>query len=125
MTRITEYRTPGTRLWWSNVREWCDSGYALNRRRLSHKRNRDLETHGMCMPLDLIYRETDLEAVDLAIWFYRHGPIGIRRPQRGHRGDHPSTPIFQGLMNRRVTLLSEQDDVPEGDKWRAAYANAD
>lgn len=54
MRTITEYRTPGTRLWWSNVREWCDCGYVLNRRRLSHKRNRDLETHGMCMPLDLI-----------------------------------------------------------------------
>ena len=89
------------------------------------KCNRDLDTHGVCLPLDLIYRETDIEAVDIAIWFYRHGPIGIRRPQRRHRGDDPSTPIFRALMNRRVTLLSEQDDVPEGDNWRAAHANAD
>ena len=122
MTQIIEYRTPGTRLWWSNVREWCDCGYVLNRRRLSHKRNRDLETHGTCMPLDLIYRETDLEAVDLAIWFYRHGPIGVRRPQRGHRGDHPSTPIFQALMNRRAILVRDQDGISERDNWQAAHA---
>ncbi|WP_339106922.1 hypothetical protein [Roseovarius rhodophyticola] len=75
------------------------------------------------MPLDLIYRETELEAVDLALWFYRHGPIGIRRPQRGHRGDHPSTPIFQALMNRRAALARSQDDIPEGDNWRAAHDN--
>lgn len=92
MTTITEYRTPGTRLWWSNVRQWCDCGDVQNWRRLSRKRNRDLETRGMCMPLDLIYRETDLEAVDLAIWFYRHGPIGIRRPQRGRR-----SPVYAHL----------------------------
>ena len=122
MTTITEYRTPGTRLWWSNVREWCDCGHVLNRRRLSHKRNRDLETRSMRMPLDLIYRETDLEAVDLAIWFYRHGPIGIRLPQRGHRGDHPSTPIFPALMNRRAVLVRDQDSIPEGGNWRAAHA---
>lgn len=72
MTTIIENRTPGTRLWWSNVREWCDCGYALNRRRLSRKRNRDLETRGMCMPLDLIYRETDLEAVDLVLPAWPH-----------------------------------------------------
>ena len=86
------------------------------------KCNRDLDTHGMCMPLDLIYRETDLEAVDIAIWFYRYGPIGIRRPQRGHRGDHPSTSIFQALMNRRAVLVRDQDSIQEGDNWRAAHA---
>lgn len=68
-------------------------------------RNRVLETHGMCMPLDPIYRETDLEAVDLSIWFYRHGLIGIRRPRRGHRGDHPSAPIFAALLSRRAVLV--------------------
>ncbi len=125
MTQITQYRTPGTRLWWSNVREWCECGYVLNRRRLSHKRNRDLETHAMCMPLDMIYRETNLEAVNLAIWFYRHGPIGVRRPQRGARGDHPSTPIFVALMNRRANLVRDQDDIPEGGNWRAAHAPPD
>jgi len=125
VTQITEYRTPGTRLWWSNVREWCQCGYTLNRRRLSHKRNHDLETHAMCMPLDLIYRETDLAAVDLVIWFYRQGPIGIRRPQRGHRGDHPFTPIFVAFMNRRAVLMRAHDSISEGDNWRAAHGPAD
>ncbi len=79
----------------------------------------------MCMPLDLIYTETDLEAVNLAIWFYRHGPIGIRRPQRGARGNHPSTAIFVALMNRRVVLLRAQDNIPKGGNWRAAHAPSD
>lgn len=125
MTVRVEYRTPGTKLWWGNVAEWCSCGYVLNRRRLSRKRNRDLETHAMCMPLDLIYRETDLEAIDLAIWFYRHGPIGIRRPQRGARGDHPSTAIFVALMNRRAVLRRARDTVPEGGNWRAVHVPPD
>jgi len=85
MTTRYEYRTPSTRLWWSNVHEWCDFGYMLNRRRFSRKRNRDLETHAMCMPTEMIYREVDLAAIDLALRFYRHGPISISRPQRGAR----------------------------------------
>lgn len=123
MTQRLQYRTPGTRLWWSNVREWCDCGYVLNRRRLSRKRNRDLETHAMCLPLKLIYGEPDLEAIDLAIWFYRQGPIGIRRPQRGARAYHPSTPIFVALNNRRAVLVRDLDAVPEGDNWRAVHTS--
>ena len=124
MTRY-QYRTPGTRLWWGDVGEWCALAFVLDRRRLSRKRNRDLETHAMCMPLEMIYAETELEALDLAIWFYRHGPIGIRRPQRGARKDHPSTPILMALNNRRASLLRKRDHIPEGGNWIAAHPPPD
>lgn len=120
MTRYS-YRTPGTRLWWSNVAEWCDCAILLNRRRLSGKRHRDLETHGMCMPLAMIKIEDDSEAIDRALWLLTKGPTGLQRPQRGKRGDHPTTAIIVALKNRQAILIREIDDIPQGENWRAVH----
>lgn len=118
MIRIN-YRTPGTRLWWSNVQEWCTCAWTLERRRLSAKRNRDIETHAICVPLEMIKIESDLDAIEQAVELYKHGPKGIRRPQRGHRGEHGSTPIIVALQNRAAVLRREADALPKGENWSA------
>ena len=79
MTVRVEYRTPGTKLWWGNVAEWCSCGYVLNRRRLSRKRNRDLETHAerifqaavvtRTMPIGNLTGMQDGERDQLAAWY--------------------------------------------------------
>lgn len=120
MTRLL-YQAPGTRLWRSNVEEWCDRACQLNRRRLSRKRHRDLETHGMCMPLRMIEIEDDIEAIDRAPWLFTEGPTGLQRPQRGTRGDHPTTPIIMALKYRKALLKREADEIPQGANGRADH----
>ncbi len=120
MTRFI-YRTPGTALWWGDVAEWCRCAWQLDRRRLSRKRHRDLETHGMCLPLAMIEIENNLEAVEDALWLYKRGPTGLQRPQRGKRGEHPTTPIIMALQNRAAILRRAVDDIPQGANWRAVH----
>ena len=118
MTR-TIYRTPGTLVTWGNVREWCMAAFKLDRRRSSEKRNRDLKTHAGIMPLSMIYAETDLEAIECAIYLLKQGPSYLCRPERGYRADHPSTPIIVALSNRAAVLRREADVMPTGDNWNA------
>jgi len=114
------YRTPGTTVTWSSVTEWCLAAMKLDRRRLSQKRNRDLTTHSGCMPLSMIYAETDLEAIETAVFLLKSGPKYLCRPTRGNRAEHPSTPIIVALNNRAAVLRREADVIPEGDNWKAA-----
>lgn len=118
MTRYI-YTTPGTRVRWSNVVEWCAAAWKLNSRRWSRKMRRDLETHAMCMPLDMIKIEDDLEAIESAVWLLKYGPTGLQRPQRGHHGDHPTTAVIVALNNRAAVLRREADVIPQGDNWKA------
>lgn len=118
MKRII-YRTPGTRVEWSNVREWCFAAFNLDRRRSSEKRNRDLTTHSGCMPLSMIYAETDLEAIETAVYLLKYGPSYLCRPTRGNRAAHPSTPIIVALSNRAAVLRRQADDIPTGGNWKA------
>lgn len=113
------YRTPGTRVQWSNVAEWCAAAWTLDRRRWSRKARRDLETHAMCMPLAMIKIEVDLEAIEEAVKLLKYGPTGLQRPQRGHRGDHPTTAIIVALNNRAAVLRRQTDDIPTGGNWNA------
>lgn len=117
------YRTPRTRLTWSTVSEWCDCARQLDRRRLSSKRSRDLETHACILPRSVIAAETSLEAIEDAIWLLRHGPIGMRRPQRGYRADHGTTPVLMDLQNRRAVLKRTLDVIATGDNWRAVHGS--
>lgn len=117
------YRTPGTRLWWSNVAEWCACAHQFHRRRLSRKRHRDLETHGMCMPLATVAIEDDTEAIAAAIWLPNRGPTGLPRPKRGKRGDHPTTPLIMALMNRAAVLRRAAEKLPRGDNWTAVFGS--
>ncbi len=119
MTRIS-YRTPGTRVWWSSVEEWCTAGIKLSQRRLSHKRNRDLATHSGCMPLTMIYAETDLKVIERALHLLKFGAPPLCRPERGYRADHPSTPVIVALKNRIAVLKKEEDVIPAGDNWHKA-----
>ncbi|OBY26782.1 hypothetical protein A9D60_17480 [Leisingera sp. JC1] len=75
----------------------------------------------MCMPLEMIKIEQDLEAIEIALWLYRKGPTGLQRPQRGKRGDHPSTPIIMALQNRAMMLRRSADEIPQGANWRAVH----
>lgn len=118
------YRTPGTRLWWSNVAEWCDCAHQLNRRNLSAKRRVDLETHGGCVPLEMIAIEEDLSAIEAAVFLLKYGPIGLRRPQRGERINHATTPVLMALNNRAAILRRKSDHMPPGANWLAVHGTA-
>ncbi len=107
------YTTPGTRVRWSNVAEWCAAAWTLDRRRWSRKARRDLETHAVCMPLAMIKIENDLEAIEEAVKLLKYGPTGLQRPQRGHRGDHPTTAIIVALNNRAAVLKRAADNIPQ------------
>jgi len=113
------YQTPGTRVRWGNVREWCLAAFQLDRRRSSEKRNRDLTTHSGCMPLSMIYAETDIEAIETALYLLKYGPSYLCRPTRGNRAAHPSTPVIVALNNRATVLKREADVIPHGDNWIA------
>lgn len=67
MTDSSRYRTPGTRLWWSDVGEWIAAARKIDRRRLSQQRYRALQNHGGSMPRALIDLETDIDAIDDAL----------------------------------------------------------
>ncbi|MEO1139387.1 MAG: hypothetical protein AAFW87_08015 [Pseudomonadota bacterium] len=123
MTGGSRYRTPGTRLWWSDVGEWIAAARKIDRRRLSQQRYRALQNHGGSMPRALIDLETDIDAIDDALDFLKYGPPGLARPQRGHRAKAAQTRIIMDLMNRRAALVCQIDDMPEGDNWIAARAS--
>ncbi|QDI74478.1 hypothetical protein [Leisingera sp.] len=69
----------------------------------------------------MIEIENNLEAVEDALWLYKRGPTGLQRPQRGKRGEHPTTPIIMALQNRAAILRRAVDDIPQGANWRAVH----
>lgn len=117
------YRTPGTTVTWSSVTDWCLAAMKLDRRRSSRKRNRDLTTHAGIMPLSMIYAETDLEAIECALYLLKRGPSYLCRPERGYRENHPSTPIIVALNNRAAVLRRMADQIPAGDNWKAVNSS--
>lgn len=62
----------------------------------------------------MIRIEDYLEAIDEAVRLLKHGPTGLQQPQRGHRGDHPSTAIIVALSNRAAVLRRKADVKPHG-----------
>lgn len=75
----------------------------------------------MCLPLAMIEIENNLEAVENALWLFKRGPTGLQRPQRGKRGNHPSTPIIMALQNRAAILRRAADVIAQGENWRAVH----
>ena len=99
-----EYRTPGTRLWWSSVAAWVEAAHRIDRRRSSSARNAALQAHAAVLPLDLIGKDTDPSALREAVRLLKYGPPSLRRPQRGDRANAPHTPRIMALNNRIAQL---------------------
>lgn len=52
----------------------------------------------------MIEIDDDLEAIERALWLYRKGQAGLKRPHCGKRGDHSSTAIIVAMNNRAAAL---------------------
>ena len=121
---VYRYTTPGTRLTWSNVSEWIEAAHRINRRNASRHRNRALANHGAAMPRELIDRERDIDAIEAALSLLKYGHPSLSRPQRGSRGNHPTTPIIVDLMNR-LAVLKRDAEMPAGNNWVAMHGGSD
>ena len=119
-----QYTTPGTRLTWSDVSEWVDAAYRIGRRQLSAARNRAYAAHAAALSRDLIDRETHVPSLETALHLLKYGHPSLARPQRGHRADHPTTPVIMDLMNR-LAVLKRQDEMGAGDNWTAMFGGSD
>ncbi|MFC4670708.1 hypothetical protein ACFO5X_19315 [Seohaeicola nanhaiensis] len=118
------YTTPGTRLTWSDVSEWVDVAHRIGRRQLSAARNRTYAAHAAALSRDLIDREAHVPSLEAALHLLKYGHPGLARPQRGHRADHPTTPVIMDLMNR-LAALKRRDQLPAGDNWTAMFGGSD
>lgn len=119
-----QYTTPGTRLAWSDVREWVDAAHRIDRRRPGAARNRAYAAHAAALPRDLIDREMHVPSLEAALHLLKYGHPGLARPQRGHRADHPTPPVIMDLMNR-LAALKRRDQLPAGDNWTAMFGGSD
>lgn len=123
---MTHYQntTPGTRLTWSDIRDWVDAVHRIDKGQLSGALNRDHVANAAALPRDLIDRETHVPSLEAALHLLKHGHPGLARPQRGHRADHPTTPVIMGLMNRPA-ILKRQEEMDAGDNWTAMFGGSD
>ena len=118
------YTTPGTRLTSSDVSEWVDAAHRIGGRRPGAARNRAYAAHAAALPRDLIDREMHVPSLETALRLLKYGHPSLARPQRGHRADHPSTPVIMDLMNR-LAVLKRRDQMPAGDNWTAMFGGSD
>ena len=118
-----EYRTPETTLWWATVAQWTEAGWRISRRCLSSARIRAMEAHRGCLRRDVIEAETEIEAIDAALYLLIHGPR-VSRPRRGHRAGDPSMPVIVHLSNRRQAFRRGRDEMPAGGNWKAVHGPA-
>ena len=123
---MTQYRytTPGTRLVWSDVSQWVDAVHWIGSRQLSAARNRAYAAHAAALPRELIDRETHVPSLEAALHLLKYGHPSLARPQRGHRADHPTTPVIMDLMNR-LAVLKRRDEMGAGDNWTAMIGGSD
>ena len=121
---MTIYTTPGTRLTWSNVGEWVSAAHRIGKRRPSSARNRAFAAHAAAMPRELISREAHLPSLEAAVHLLKYGHPSLARPQRGHRADHPTTPVIVDLMNR-LAVLKQLEEMPAGGNWTAIFGGSD
>lgn len=73
-------------------------------KRWQHDEFTDPATHSGCMPLPMIYAETDLKVIERALHLLKFGPPPLCRPERGYRADRPSTPVIVAHKNRMAVL---------------------
>ena len=118
------YTTPGTRVSWGTVSEWIEAAHKINARRLSRHRNRALENHAGALPREVINLETDIEKIQRALHLFKYGPTGLARPTRGHRANHPSTPVIVDLSNR-LAVLERSNGMRPGANWPAVFGGDD
>ena len=119
------YRTPGTRLTWASLSDWCAVAGVLSQRRDLDGRNQMARAaHVEVLPLAFVTGCDDVAALQKLLWWLIESPASkdIVRPLRGHRADAPHTPLIMAAKNRLVQLARAADaaTMPIGHNRRAA-----
>ena len=117
-------RTPAPRLFWCDLAGWCQAAWILDRRNASAARHEAIAAHLAALPLDLVRRCDDADALHAALYLWRHGPNGFKQPHRGQRATALQTPLIVAAENRLAQLrrAAAADDIPAGPNWRAMHA---
>ncbi len=118
------YRTPGTRLTWANLSDWCAvAGVLSERRDVDGDNQMARAAHVEALPLALVAGCDDVDALATLLWWLIESPPSkhIVRPLRGHRADAPHTPLIMAAKNRLAQLARAADTatMPIGHNRRA------
>ena len=118
------YRTPGTRLTWASLSDWCAvAGLLSERRDLDGRNQRASAAHVEVLPLAFVTGCDDVDALETLLWWLIESPPrkDFVRPLRGYRADAPHTPLIMAAKNRLAQLARAADaaTMPVGHNRRA------
>lgn len=119
------YKTPYSRLFWSNLEEWITVAGIIRARRSSLRRNRQRAGHVAALPVKLIYECQSRKSLDFVLFLLIAHGSDFMLPCRGDRKNAPHTALIVAIKNRLAQIDRAEDlaSMPDGHNSRGRHSN--